>query len=381
MLTAVLLVACTHVKVSDSETLRIDNSDSLPEAALLDIVITVLDPLLEELDPELGSPIDGMRFAESRYMSWQLGRTLQRSGQWGRVTVQPIALAQGDMLVSGKILQSDGQTLRMQIQVQDSAERLWFDRQYLQIISSSEREEITQEQPFPFTAMLNRIANDILAWRNRNLQQSDLVQLRQMTDMQFALASAPDTYSEYVAAGDTGLSLQRLPAVDDPIYARIAEIRLRNDSLVDVLQDNYNLFNRSIEEPYLGFLERSLRITELVNAWLLRERYDDRYNEFTDDDWLVPVETSFTNFRSPLINSQSNSLNTGWRSRLYALALSEAGQSLEDVVQPDSEGFYERITTIVDGASIQFERWNQILFELFNLERDARSGFDDLASE
>ena len=54
LLTALLLVSCTHIKVFDSESLHIDTSANLPEATLLDIVITTLDPLLEDLDPELG---------------------------------------------------------------------------------------------------------------------------------------------------------------------------------------------------------------------------------------------------------------------------------------------------------------------------------------
>ena len=314
-------------------------------------------------------------------MSWQLGRTLQKSVHWGRVTVQPSELARGDLHISGRILQSDGQTLRVQIQVQDSAERLWFNRQYLQIVHSRNRVGLEQDQPFPFNGMLNRIANDIRAWRDRRMQQANLVQLRQLTDMQFALNSAPDIYNDYVLENDNVLSSTRLPAIDDPIYARIAEIRLRNDSLVDVMQDNYNLFIRSVEEPYLSFLDRSLRITELINAWLIRETYSERYSEFTDDDWEVPVETSFLNFRSPVVKSRSNSLNAGWRSQFYALALSEAGQSLEEVVQPDSEGFYDRIFTIVDGASTQFQSWNLILDELYELESGTRSEFDNRRSE
>lgn len=381
LLTILLLVSCTHIKVSDSESLHIDTSANLPEAALLDIVITTLDPLLEDLDPELGPPIDGMRFAESRYLSWQLGRTLQDSAHWGRVTVQPSELAKGDLHVSGRILQSDGQTLRLEIQVQDSAERLWFTRQYLQIVHSKDRTGVEQDQPFAFNGMLNRIANDIQAWQDQRMQQAALIQLRQLTDMQFALASAPDIYNDYVQENDSVLSLKRLPAVDDPVYERIAEIRLRNDSLVDVLQDNYNVFVRNVEEPYLSFLDRSLRITELINAWLIREMYSERYNEFTDEDWEVPVATRFSNFRSPVVKSRSNSLNAGWRSQFYALALSEAGQSLEDVVQPDSEDFYDRIDTIVNGASSQFQSWNLILSELNALESGARSAFENRRSE
>ena len=363
-----LSIGCTLTKVSPEETLAIAEQNNLAEEALLDIGITVFVPLVEEVDPEIGSVIDGLRFAESRYLSWQMAVTLQESGHWGRVTLQPGDLTRADLMVSGTILQSDGQTLRIVIEVRDASERVWFNRQYVQIINSEDNKEIGTVPPFPFAAIFNRIANDMLAWRKRRYDEAAMARLRQFTDMQFARELAPEVYGQYLQSGNDALVLTRLPSADDPIYSRIADMRQRNDVLIDTLQDRYDLFVRGIEQPYLLFLDRSLRITELINAWLLRLSRDSEYSDFLDKDFTESFETRFGMGRSPLYNSRSNSLNSGWRTEYYAMALAEAGFSLDELVRPESEIFNERIVSLTNGAGIQYSQWKIILDELYELE-------------
>jgi hypothetical protein len=362
------LGACTLTKVSSRETLVMAAQDDLPEAALLDIGITVLDPLLEEVDPEIGTVIEGLRFAESRYLSMQLAGTLVQSGQWGRVSVQPAALNHADLKVTGTIVQSDGQTLRLAITVQDAAERLWFSRQYVQIVNSQEPEAVGTAPTFAFVPMFNRIANDMLAWRRRHLDVQALERLRLIADMQFARAFVSEAYGDFLEAGSDGMQLRRLPPNDDPVFSQISRVQARNDTLVDTLQDRYDLFVRGVEQPYLLFLDRSLQITEMINLWLLRMERDRQYNEFLDEDFRDSFETRFVMARSPLVRSRSNSLNSGWRTEYYAMALAEAGFSLEELVRPESESFNERIVSLTNGAGVQYAQWKLILDELYELE-------------
>jgi len=189
--------------------------------------------------------------------------------------------------------------------------------------------------------------------------------------MQFARELAPEVYGQYLQSGNDALVLTRLPSADDPIYSRIADMRQRNDVLIDTLQDRYDLFVRGIEQPYLLFLDRSLRITELINAWLLRLSRDSEYSDFLDKDFTESFETRFGMGRSPLYNSRSNSLNSGWRTEYYAMALAEAGFSLDELVRPESEIFNERIVSLTNGAGIQYSQWKIILDELYELESGA----------
>ena len=365
------LCGCTLVKVSPRESLQVDTDAVVDEAALLDVGIEVFTPLQEELDPEIGTVIDGLRFAESRYLSWQLASRLRNSGYWGRVSLQPQGFNRTDLEISGSILQSDGQTLRLHLVVRDAARRTWFERQYVQIVNSNDFTDTDPPASFAFLALFNRIANDLLTWRTRHLDDNMLVQLRNVTDMQFARELAPGAYGDYLRQGSRGLVLARLPSREDPIYTRIAEMRQRNDALIDTLQDRYDLFVNGIERPYLQFLDRSLGITEMINEWLLQEEYNGRYEAFLDKDFTESFETRFSTTRSPLIKSRSNSLNSGWRTEYYAMALAEAGLSLDELVRPESEVFNDRIVSLTNGAGIQYSQWKLVLDELYALESGA----------
>jgi hypothetical protein len=363
-----LLASCTLTKVSSRETLHAVGPNPLPESALLDIGITVLEPLQEDVDPEIGSVIDGLRFAESRYLSRQLALALQQSGHWGRVTLQPEALNRADLRVQGAIVQSDGQTLRMAITVTDASERLWFSRQYVQIVTSRKLPVAGNIPQFTFTPMFNRIANDMHAWQKRNLDVAELEQLRLINNLQYAREFVSEAYGGYLESDADGLGIIRLPALDDPVFSRVADIQERSNTLVDTLQDRYDLFVRGVEQPYLQFLDRSLRITEMINTWLLRLERDRQYSEFLDKDFVESFETRFIMARSPLVKSRSNSLNSGWRTEYYAMTLAEAGLSLDELVRPESEIFNERIVSLTNGAGVQYAQWKQILDELYELE-------------
>ena len=64
-----------------------------------------------------------VRRAEARYFPMQIRNTLEGSGQWGQVRVVPADAAALDVQVSGKIIESNGQLLRIDMTVVDATGR------------------------------------------------------------------------------------------------------------------------------------------------------------------------------------------------------------------------------------------------------------------
>src|SRR5207248_10363794 len=103
----------------------------IPQDELLDVVVHPLDPgIPPNLDAkEIGrahvSP--DIRKAESRYIATLLRATLESSGQWGAVRVAPESAQFIDVIVSGRILESTGAKLALEITAKDSTGRVWID--------------------------------------------------------------------------------------------------------------------------------------------------------------------------------------------------------------------------------------------------------------
>ena len=92
---------------------------SVPVNALLDVGIVAFDDGLDLTDED-DTVFPEVRLAESVYFATQLLRVLEKSGAWGPVRVIPDRDAIMDLYIEGTILQSDGETLAMDIVARDS---------------------------------------------------------------------------------------------------------------------------------------------------------------------------------------------------------------------------------------------------------------------
>jgi len=101
----------THIRYAQTE---------IPADTLLDVDIEIFTfAERQEVDEDEFYDASVMK-AESRYIPFHLKRTLERSGQWGSVQVTPEVDSNLNLLVSGRILESNGELLKVAIQVTDS---------------------------------------------------------------------------------------------------------------------------------------------------------------------------------------------------------------------------------------------------------------------
>ena len=142
---------------------------------------------------------------------------MQNSGAWGAVRVVPTKKQISDLMVTGKILYSDGEKLNLHIIATDSRDVEWLNKKYISHASRYAYGTTTREKHDPFLAVYNTIANDLLH-SLETLKERDRENIRLVTELLFAQSFSPDAYKGYLEKNRTGRTLvMRLPAEDDPM--------------------------------------------------------------------------------------------------------------------------------------------------------------------
>jgi hypothetical protein len=225
---------------------------TVPEALLLDVGVMVFEPNVpDDYDKQVKEHIaPEVRRAEANYIAYTLKTMLQSTGNWGAVRVIPRATNAVDVMVGGKILRSDGSQLKVQATVMDASGTVWFTRDYDGLSSKYAYDPSVPAGIDPFQSVYKQIADDMQAYRTK-LTEPDVTRIRTVAEMVFARDFAPDAFSTYVTSNKKGqITINRLPAPDDPMLARVRKVREREYIFVDTLDEYYAEYQRAMYKPY-----------------------------------------------------------------------------------------------------------------------------------
>ena len=352
----------------------------LSDGELLNVSIQVFDPgqLPEDPDKREGLSPE-IREAESRFAPIHLKHTLQRTGYWGVVRVVPDQDVGSEVLVQGAILLSDGENASVQITVTDARNVIWFQRTYAETARPEEHVGVEMEKEDVFQDLFNTIANDLVVYRN-SLSEREIEDIRQIAAMKYAMSMAPDAFGSYLATDEQGrVSLQRLPAESDPMFERVEAVKVRDDLLVDTINDYYDIYYQDLWEPYSNWrryrheevatlrkLERQaltrqiLGITAIVGAIALG----------TAGDYETAVRTR--PLQDVLIAGGAYSVYSGHQvrqeSKINQEAIEELGSSFSSEAEPltiEVEGQTVRLT---GSAEQQYATWRSMLKQIYAQE-------------
>ncbi|NNC99154.1 MAG: hypothetical protein HKN85_03130, partial [Gammaproteobacteria bacterium] len=246
-----------------------DSADiALVEDELLDVGIVLFNPGIDLLDDE-SAAYSSVRQSEAVWFSSQLKSALEYSNVWGAVRTMPSANSVMDLLIEGKILESNGEVASIEISARDATGRLWFTEQYHQRASSYAYNPEINSNRDPFHAMFVEMANDLFDYR-MSLSSAELLAIRNVSKVRFAKEFLPEAFDNYLVKTDDAYSLKRIPASNDPMIMRIDRIRARNDLFLDVVQDYYRVFNGNMAHPYQEWRKTSYK--EVVYERQLKEQ-------------------------------------------------------------------------------------------------------------
>jgi len=364
----------------------------IPDDYLLDVGVRVLDPgipqeIAHDAEKMAGKRIfPDVRRAEARFFAEMLRDTLESSGQWGAVRVIPGNAEFVDVIVTGRILESSGKEMSIEISVRDSTGRRWVDartgepRRYESPadVGSYLTEEALKLRD-PFQNVYSVVANDILAARNL-LQPAELANIRRVTELRFANDLAPQVFGGYLAQDDQGIyRIARLPAADDPLLQRIMRIRERDGALIDTVSDYYTSFSDQLSEPYGNW--RRYSYEEIVKEEKLRAQARTRLimgAVAVAGAVLLPGQCRGGDYNCRRIENAARTgavtggiagilsgLKKKGEAQIHTAAIRELANSFQSEVAPQVVEVEGRTLKLAGTAEDQYREWREMLKQMY----------------
>ncbi|MGL6161666.1 hypothetical protein [Microbulbifer sp.] len=382
LLMAALLAlgACTTTDVRTTAFTPLTVEDAtIPEDRLLDVGIVQFNPGLDSAgtdEDELVFP--ELRRAESRYIAVTLAESLQSSQGWGAVRVIPSERTNIDVTVVGAILQSDGETLTVDVTVTDSSGRVWFNKEYTEQASQYAYDRKHPTEGDAFQGVYNRVANDMLIYRQR-LSDQYVAELRTISEMKFARSFSPHAFDRYLIRDEDGIyQLTALPAENDPMLERVRRIRERDYLFVDTLQGYYGTFVKSMETPYQEWRAMSYEEVQQMRELKRKARNHTIMGAAAIIGGIAAAGGGTGAARAAGqvgIAGGGYLIKSGFdrraEAKMHIEALQELGDSMQSEVEPQIVELEDRTVTLTGTVENQYRQWRELLREIYQAETGA----------
>lgn len=363
----------------------------LPEEHLLDVGVAVFDANIpESYDERIEQLIQpDIRRAEANYIPYFAKNLLQSTGNWGAVRVVPRPTHAVDVMVSGRILHSDGESLEVEVSVSDATGELWFTRRYQALASKYAYDDSVPSSIDPFQSVYKSLADDMLEHR-KQLGPGEVERIRATAKMKFARDFAPDAFGDYIAESEDGeYQVQRLPAADDPMLNRVERVREREYLFIDTLDEYFENFHRSMYGSYQDW--RQATYEEAITYKLLRAQARRRTiggaaaivggvaamaesnDAAVDTGGLVSVIGGAMTLKSAIAKRQE--------AEMHAEALREVGVAAEAEVMPYTIDLENQVVRLEGTVEQQYDKLRSILRDLYfaDLDLPVPASADDAA--
>ncbi|WP_250459437.1 hypothetical protein [Microbulbifer litoralis] len=377
LLAVFALGACTTTDVRTTAFTPLTVEDAtIPESRLLDVGVVQFNPGLDtaEVDEEqLVFP--ELRQAESRYIAVTLAESLQSSQGWGAVRVIPSERTNIDVTVTGRIVQSDGETLTVDVTVTDSRGQRWFTKQYTEQASHYAYDRKHPTKGDAFQGIYNRVANDMLVYRQQ-LSDEYIAELRTISELRFAQNFSPDAFGRYLSKTEDGLyKLNALPAENDPMLQRVRRIRERDYLFVDTLQGYYGTFVKSMETPYQEWRAMSYEEVKQMRELKRKARNHTIMGAAAIIGGIAAAGAGAGSARAAGqvgIAGGGYLIKSGFdrrsEAKMHIEALQELGDSMQAEVEPRIVELEDRTVTLTGSVENQYRQWRELLKEIYEAE-------------
>jgi hypothetical protein len=354
--------------------------DQFSEQELLDVGVAIFDPNVpESYDEQVKLLIQpDIRRAEANYIPYFAKNLLQSTGNWGAVRVVPRPTHAVDVTVSGKILHSDGESLKLKVKVEDATGRTWFVKDYESLASKYAYDNAVPRDVDPFQSIYKNLADDMVSYR-MNMAPDDVEVVRATARMKFAQSFSPEAFSDHIGETRDGkFVLKRLPAPDDPMLKRVERVREREYLFIDTLDEYYENFHRNMYTPYQNW--RAASYEEAIAYKMLRAEArrraiggavavvggvaaiaegDDRAVETAG---IVGIIGGAMTLKSAIGKRQE--------AEIHAEMLREVGIAAEAEVMPQTIELENQVVRLDGTVEQQYERLRGILRDLYFADLD-----------
>jgi len=337
-------------------TVSLRMAPDMTGTALLNVGVIVFDPGIPP-DPSTHLRLGvfpEVREAEARFYAWSLRDTVAASAAWDTVRVMPEEDHATELLIRGRLLQSNGSMLALHMTAVDSSGAVWLDQTYVDHSTAADFPIDPSAPSEPFQDLLNQVANDLLAQLERRAP-ADRQRLTDIARLRYAAALAPGTFGGYVdrAAGGT-YALARLPAADDPMLRRVDRIRRYEHLFIDQADEQYRSLHQEMLPSYGQW--RQYRREQALFQDGFETRLEGRSGRVGRAGSFTALERSYNTYKWFKIQEQD----------IDELALGLRNEVSPTVMEVDGALF-----RLGGTLKAQYGEWREILRQIFELETGA----------
>jgi hypothetical protein len=294
-----------------------------------------------------GNP--ALRSAEADYLPSVLRETLIESGHWGAVRVVPRYDPTAEVLVTGEIRSSNGVDLELHIKAGDSTGRIWIDKDYSDFATDHGYDFDEQYQIEPFKDLFNLIANDMLEIRE-SLEANQLSRVLDTAMLRYAVELSPDVFERYLVKNEDGtVEVSGLPARTDPMYSRARKIRDSEYKFIDIVDEQYENFYKSMRETYGYWRRYSYELTE-YNEKI--EQNGSKRKRSRESVW-VAMDDVYRTYKESKMNED---------------ALRELASSFDSEITPIVTELEGTVVKLNGTLEAQYEDWRKLLRQIYQEE-------------
>ena len=354
----------------------LEAQEEIPENQLMDVGILVFET--EEMTQETADKektTAEIRKAESNYMPYHLKNTLQQSSQWGAVRVVPDKTASTEVIVKTKIVKSNGEKLVLDVDVADAAGIKWFHKSYVMKADRGTYSNTLKGEKDAFQNLYNTIAND-MAKHKLKMSPEEVRNIRTVSQLRFAEDFAPVVYKGYLIRDKKDkLTINRLPADDDPMMKRLQRIREREYMYVDVLNNYYEVFYNEMWASYENWrqlsydeigairkIKRDAMIRQLAGALMIAGAVALGASDISN---TAAVQTGMIILGGQVL---INGMNISKEAKIHSEAIKELSESFGNEMKPIVMEFEGKQYELTGSAQEQFDTWRKLLRQIYYAE-------------
>ncbi len=182
--------------------------------------------------------------------------------------------------------------------------------------------------------------------------------------------------------GGSHITLVGMPADDDPNFAKIRAIRVRDQLFIDNLQTHYQKFESKMNESYAVWQEQSLKEAKAAREAEMEAAGEAVLGILAIGLGILAIAASSDNsgYYNPTpalagigaatvgASMLAESFRTSKEAEVYRDALSELGQSVDLELAPQVIEFEKKTVELTGNAAEQFSQWRRFLKKIYEAQ-------------
>lgn len=350
------------------------NSD-LPK---IDVVVPVFDPNLpKDTDSwEKQGIFPELRRAESNRFALKMKSALEDTDAFGAVRVAPNTAATSDLYVIGKIIQSNGEDVKINITVADISGKQWFSKDFKHRAKESFHNNIRNKGKDAYDPVFEKAASYIVKQLNKS-KPEELDRLSLISEMRFGSSLSEETFTQYLKTDGGRIDITAVPADNDPAVRRIKAIRVRDQLFIDNMQTHYTNFDEKMNDSYLVWQQQSLVEVKAARKTKTKSVVQGVLGGLllvagvvaaadADNSVIADVAATGAIVGGAIVLGQS--FQTRAEMKFHRDALAELGQSLDIEIAPQVVEYENQTAELVGDAAQQYTQWIAFLKKTYELE-------------